>query len=58
LPTHLTLEEIAQRLGLRRSTVKTHVVSIYKKLGATTRAQAVSRAEAEGFLNGGAAGLR
>jgi LuxR family maltose regulon positive regulatory protein len=51
LASYLTLEGIADRLGLRRSTVKTHVVSIYKKLGASTRAQAVERAVAEGFLN-------
>jgi LuxR family transcriptional regulator, maltose regulon positive regulatory protein len=52
LASYLTLEGIADRLGVRRSTVKTHVVSIYKKLGATTRTQAVQLAEAGGFLNG------
>ena len=50
LATHLTLEAIADRLGVRRSTVKTHVASIYGKLGARTRAGAVERAQAAGRL--------
>ena len=40
----------ADRLGVGRPTVKTHVDKIYKQLGVTTRAQAVERAEAGGFL--------
>ncbi len=51
LATYLTLGGIADRLGVRRSTVKTHVVSIYKKLGAANRAQAVERAAVRGFLD-------
>jgi LuxR family transcriptional regulator, maltose regulon positive regulatory protein len=50
LATYLTLSGIADRLGVRRSTVKTHVVSIYKKLGVSNRTQAVDGAEARGFL--------
>jgi DNA-binding CsgD family transcriptional regulator len=50
LATHLTLTGIGDRLGVRRSTVKTHVASIYRKFGATTRAQAVERAEVGGYL--------
>ena len=50
LATHLTLEGIAERLGVRRPTVKTHVVSIYKKLGVANRAQAVERAAEAGIL--------
>jgi len=41
LATHRTLFEIAQRLFVSRATVKTHVASIYAKLGVTTRADAV-----------------
>jgi DNA-binding CsgD family transcriptional regulator len=41
LATHRTLFEIAQRLYVSRATVKTHVASIYAKLGVTTRADAV-----------------
>ena len=41
LPTHLTLQEIAERLYLSRPTVKTHVASIYGKLGVQSRSEAV-----------------
>jgi len=50
LATYLTLGRIADRLGVRRSTVKTHVMSIYKKLGVTSRSEAVERADADGLL--------
>ncbi len=48
LATHLTLCGIGDKLGVRRSTVKTHVASIYRKFDATTGAQALERAEAGG----------
>ena len=41
LPTHLSLQEIADRLHLSRPTVKTHVASIYGKLGVQGRSEAV-----------------
>lgn len=50
LATYLTIEGIAERLGVRRSTVKTHVVSIYRKLGVSNRTEAIERAEAGGLL--------
>ncbi|MGZ4415197.1 MAG: response regulator transcription factor [Gaiellaceae bacterium] len=50
LPTHLTEEAIAERLGRRRSTVKTHVAHIYKKLGARSRGEAVARAREKRLL--------
>ena len=50
LPTYLTLNAIAESLGRSRSTVKTHVAHIYKKLGARTRAEAVTRARELGLL--------
>ena len=50
LPTHLTIEGIAERLGCSRSTVKTHVAHIYGKLGATARMEAVDRAWELGLL--------
>jgi LuxR family maltose regulon positive regulatory protein len=50
LPTHLTVEAIGERLGRHRSTVKTHIAHIYKKLGVGTRGEAVARAREAGFL--------
>jgi DNA-binding CsgD family transcriptional regulator len=49
LATYRTLAAIGEELGIGRPTVKTHVQHIYKKLGANTRAEAVQRAEAEGW---------
>jgi DNA-binding CsgD family transcriptional regulator len=50
LPTHRTLEAIGNELGIGRPTVKTHVQHIYKKLGASNRAEAVHLAQSEGLL--------
>ena len=50
LPTYRTLAAIANQLGIGRPTVKTHVANIYKKLGATKRAEAVKLAESAGLL--------
>ncbi len=52
LATYLTLGGIATRLGVRRSTVKSHVASIYRKLGVGKRADAVEAARADGLLDG------
>ncbi len=52
LPTHLTLAAIGERLGIGRPTVKTHIQHIYRKLGATNRAEAVQSAESAGLLPG------
>jgi LuxR family maltose regulon positive regulatory protein len=50
LATHLTFPEIATRLFISRNTVKTEAVSIYRKLGASSRSQAIERAVEVGFL--------
>jgi DNA-binding CsgD family transcriptional regulator len=50
LPTHLTVEAIAEQLGRRRNTTKTHIAHIYKKLDAGSRAEAVARARDAGLL--------
>ncbi|MGX7678547.1 LuxR C-terminal-related transcriptional regulator [Jatrophihabitans sp. DSM 45814] len=50
LSTHLTLSQVAARLNLSRSTIKTHVESIYRKLGAHSRAEAVTRAQELGLI--------
>jgi len=49
LPTHRSLQEIADRLYLARPTVKTHVASIYDKLGVPGRSQAVEMIEQLGL---------
>jgi LuxR family maltose regulon positive regulatory protein len=50
LPTHLTFQEIADRLLVSRNTVKTHAMSIYGKLQASSRGEAVERAVELGLL--------
>jgi LuxR family transcriptional regulator, maltose regulon positive regulatory protein len=50
LPAQLTLEEIAGRHQVSLNTVKTHVRSIYLKLGAQSRRQAISAARQRGLL--------
>lgn len=52
LATHLSFPEIASRLFISRNTVKTEAVSIYRKLGASTRTEAVDRAVDVGLLEG------
>jgi LuxR family transcriptional regulator, maltose regulon positive regulatory protein len=49
LPTHLSLQEIAGQLYLSRPTVKTHVSSIYDKLGVPGRSKAVELIERLGL---------
>ncbi len=50
LPTHLPLGLVASELHLSRNTVKTHTTAIYRKLGVTSRAQAVTAARSAGLL--------
>jgi LuxR family maltose regulon positive regulatory protein len=50
LPTYRSLAAIGTQLGIGRPTVKTHVENIYKKLGATNRAEAVQIAETARLL--------
>jgi LuxR family maltose regulon positive regulatory protein len=49
LPTHLTFREIGQRLYVSQHTVKTQAMSIYRKLGASSRSQAVQRLQQLGL---------
>jgi LuxR family maltose regulon positive regulatory protein len=44
LPTGLSAAEIGRELGISRDTIKTHTKSIYRKLGASSRRDAVARA--------------
>jgi LuxR family transcriptional regulator, maltose regulon positive regulatory protein len=50
LSTHLPVPEIAAELFLSPHTVKSEMKSIYRKLGATTRTQAVARSRELGLL--------
>jgi LuxR family maltose regulon positive regulatory protein len=50
LPTHLTEAQVAGQLFVTRNTVKTHVKSVYRKLGVASRAEAVRRARETGLL--------
>jgi LuxR family maltose regulon positive regulatory protein len=50
LPSQLSLREIGVELFVSLNTVKTHVRSIYLKLGAASREQAVARAREEGLI--------
>jgi LuxR family maltose regulon positive regulatory protein len=50
LQTHLTAERIAERLFVSNWTVKTQIKSIYRKLGVSSRNEAVQHATAVGLL--------
>ncbi len=52
LPTHLSFPAIAKQLFVSPNTVKTHVRALYRKLDASSRSEAVSRAAAAGLLAG------
>ena len=52
LQTHLTIREIAQRLFVSRNTANSEIGSIYRKLGASSRSDAVRQAMAVGLLGG------
>jgi LuxR family maltose regulon positive regulatory protein len=50
LPSHLSFREIAGRLGVSPNTVKTQAHGVYRKLGAASRSEAVTRAQEAGLL--------
>jgi LuxR family maltose regulon positive regulatory protein len=50
LATHLMFPEIAGRLFISRNTVKSEAVSIYRKLGVSSRSEAIERAVEVGLL--------
>jgi LuxR family transcriptional regulator, maltose regulon positive regulatory protein len=52
LATHLKLLEIGERLNLSRHTVKTQALSIYRKLGVSSRSEAIQRLQEIGLLEG------
>ncbi len=52
LSTHLSFPEMAAELFLSRHTIKSQAFSIYRKLGVSSRNQAVTRARELGLLEG------
>jgi LuxR family maltose regulon positive regulatory protein len=52
LPSHLSFPEIGERLQVSTNTIKTQAHAVYRKLGASSRSQAVARAREIGLLEG------
>ena len=50
LPSHLSRDQIAVLLCVSSNTVKTHIQAVYRKIGATSRAEAVTVARSHGLL--------
>ncbi|HEV7759093.1 MAG TPA: LuxR C-terminal-related transcriptional regulator [Acidimicrobiales bacterium] len=50
LQSRLTHHEIARQLGISDNTLKTHTRSLYRKLGATSRAEAITAALRAGLV--------
>ncbi len=50
LPTHLSFPEIAAELFVSRHTVKTQALAAYRKLGAHSRSEAITKARELGLL--------
>ena len=50
LQTHLTFREIAERLYVSRNTVSSQTSSIYRKLGVSSRSEAIERATESGLI--------
>ena len=52
LQTHLTVDKIAELLFISSHTVETRFRAIYRKLGVSSRNDAVQKATAVGLLGG------
>jgi LuxR family maltose regulon positive regulatory protein len=51
LPSHLSFREIGVRLHVSTNTVKTHALSVYRKLDVSSRSEAVDRGCAAGLID-------
>jgi LuxR family transcriptional regulator, maltose regulon positive regulatory protein len=51
LATHMPVPEIAAELFVAPSTIKSQLKSVYRKLGASSRSQAVARSRELGLLD-------
>ena len=52
LATHLSFREIGARLYVSRNTVKTQAISVYRKLGVSSRSDAIDQAARLGLVDG------
>ena len=52
LSTHLSFREIGERLFVSRNTIKTQAISVYRKLGVSSRSDAIARAAELGLVDG------
>jgi LuxR family maltose regulon positive regulatory protein len=51
LATHLSFREIGEALFVSRNTVKTQAISVYRKLGVSSRSEAIARAAELGLFD-------
>ncbi len=51
LSTHLSFREIGEHLYVSRNTIKTQAISVYRKLGVTSRSEAISCAARLGLVD-------
>jgi LuxR family maltose regulon positive regulatory protein len=51
LPSHLSFREVGARLHISANTVKTQAHAVYRKLGASSRSEAVARAREVGLVD-------
>jgi LuxR family maltose regulon positive regulatory protein len=52
LVSHMTFQEISQQLYVSRNTIKSQAIALYRKLGVSSRSQAIRRAREIGLLVG------
>lgn len=50
LPSHLTQQQIADDLYVSLNTLKTHMKSLYRKLGVSSRSAAVNKARSHNLI--------
>ncbi len=53
LPTHLSFADISDQLFLTRNTIKTQAIAAYRKLGVSSRSEAVAQARMLGLIPSG-----
>jgi LuxR family maltose regulon positive regulatory protein len=58
LATHLTFREIGEQLFVSRNTIKTQAISVYRKLGVSSRSDAITRARELGLVEDATGGGR